>query len=249
MRVVVIGAGLGGLAAAAHLVRRGHEVTVLEREPVPGGRAGVFAEAGFRIDTGPTMITMPELLTGTFAAAGADIDRYVDDRAARPDVPSDVRRRFGAARAPRPRGHGRRDPRTSPALATRPRSASSATGSTRSTRSSSPPFVDSQLRQRVPGRPALAAGLADAPQGRLQAASTRSSPSFFEDERLQRVFSFHSLQAGRGAARRAGDARGAHVHGEHRRRVHRARRHARRRDRAWRGRSPTPVPRSGTTRR
>ncbi|HZI43966.1 MAG TPA: FAD-dependent oxidoreductase, partial [Ilumatobacter sp.] len=75
MRVVVIGAGLGGLAAAANLVRRGHDVTVLERELVPGGRAGVFAEAGFRIDTGPTMITMPELLRDTFAAAGADIDR------------------------------------------------------------------------------------------------------------------------------------------------------------------------------
>ena len=63
MRVGVIGAGLGGLAAAANLVRRGHDVTVLERELVPGGRAGVFAEAGFRIDTGPTMITMPELLS------------------------------------------------------------------------------------------------------------------------------------------------------------------------------------------
>ena len=70
MRVVVIGAGLGGLAAAAHLVRSGHQVTVLERDAVPGGRAGVFARAGFRIDTGPTMLTMPDLLADTFAAAG-----------------------------------------------------------------------------------------------------------------------------------------------------------------------------------
>ena len=77
MRVVVIGAGLGGLAAAANLVRHGHDVSVLERESVPGGRAGVFAAAGFHIDTGPTMITMPDLLRATFAAAGADIDRYV----------------------------------------------------------------------------------------------------------------------------------------------------------------------------
>jgi phytoene desaturase len=77
VRVVVIGAGLGGLAAAANLVRRGHDVTVLERELVPGGRAGVFAEAGFHIDTGPTMITMPDLLRSTFAAAGADIERYL----------------------------------------------------------------------------------------------------------------------------------------------------------------------------
>ena len=77
MRVVVIGAGLGGLSAAAHLVGRGHDVLVLERGSVPGGRAGVLAEDGFRLQTGPTVLTMPELLAHTFAAAGAEMDRYV----------------------------------------------------------------------------------------------------------------------------------------------------------------------------
>ena len=55
VRIVVVGAGLGGLSAAAHLSNRGHHVTVLERDAVPGGRAGVLAEAGFRLDTGPTV--------------------------------------------------------------------------------------------------------------------------------------------------------------------------------------------------
>lgn len=77
MRVVVIGAGLGGLSAAAHLVGAGHEVTVIERESRPGGRAGVLRESGFVLDTGPTVLTMPHLVEATFAAAGRDMSGYV----------------------------------------------------------------------------------------------------------------------------------------------------------------------------
>ena len=78
MRVVVVGAGLGGLAAAAHLVGDGHDVTVVERGERPGGRAGVVERDGFRLDTGPTVLTMPELLAEVFAAAGADMADHVD---------------------------------------------------------------------------------------------------------------------------------------------------------------------------
>ena len=77
MRTVVVGAGLGGLSAACHLAGRGHEVVVVDRESGPGGRAGVVEEAGFRIDSGPTVLTMVGLLEQTFAAAGAALEDHL----------------------------------------------------------------------------------------------------------------------------------------------------------------------------
>jgi len=77
MRVVVIGAGLGGLSAAAHLSNRGHDITVVEREAMPGGRAGMVIADGFRLDNGPTVLTMPNLLADAFNAAGADMAEFV----------------------------------------------------------------------------------------------------------------------------------------------------------------------------
>src|SRR5271163_756745 len=69
-RVVVVGAGFAGLAAALHLAGRGHEVTVVERENWPGGRAGRLDVDGYRLDTGPTVLTMPDIIDETFAAVG-----------------------------------------------------------------------------------------------------------------------------------------------------------------------------------
>ena len=77
MRTVVVGAGLGGLSAACHLAGRGHEVVVVDQESVPGGRAGVVEEGGFRIDTGPTVLTMVGLLEQTFAAAGTALEDHL----------------------------------------------------------------------------------------------------------------------------------------------------------------------------
>ncbi|WP_371621741.1 phytoene desaturase [Streptomyces sp. NBC_01116] len=68
--VVVVGAGLAGLAAALHLLGAGRRVTVVEQEDVPGGRAGLLRSGGFRIDTGPTVLTMPDLVEEAFAAVG-----------------------------------------------------------------------------------------------------------------------------------------------------------------------------------
>jgi phytoene desaturase len=69
-RVVVVGAGLGGLAAAIRLAVAGRQVTLLEREAVPGGRAGLLTQDGFRFDTGPSVFTMPHLVAELFELAG-----------------------------------------------------------------------------------------------------------------------------------------------------------------------------------
>src|SRR3954451_22373181 len=76
-RVVVVGAGLGGLSTALHLAGAGREVTVLERLPYPGGRAGVIADSGYLFDNGPTVLTMPNLLEATFDAVGERLDDWV----------------------------------------------------------------------------------------------------------------------------------------------------------------------------
>ncbi|ADB32916.1 phytoene desaturase [Kribbella flavida DSM 17836] len=69
--VVVVGAGFSGLAAALQLAGRGRRVTVVERDDVPGGRAGRRQVDGHHFDTGPSVLTMPELIEETLAAVGA----------------------------------------------------------------------------------------------------------------------------------------------------------------------------------
>ncbi|MEU8084735.1 phytoene desaturase family protein [Micromonospora sp. NPDC049101] len=77
-RVVVVGAGLGGLACALHLAGTGRQVTVLEREPVPGGRAGRLAVDGYEFDTGPTVLTMPDLIAEALGAVGEELHDWLD---------------------------------------------------------------------------------------------------------------------------------------------------------------------------
>lgn len=76
-RVVIVGAGLGGLACALHLAASGREVTVVERESVPGGRAGRLSIGGYEFDTGPAVLTVPDLIAEPLGAVGENLEDWL----------------------------------------------------------------------------------------------------------------------------------------------------------------------------
>src|SRR5215468_8745619 len=76
-RAIVIGSGIGGIAAAIRLQVRGYQVTLLEMRDKPGGRACVHRQDGFTFDAGPTIITAPFLLEELFALAGERLSDHV----------------------------------------------------------------------------------------------------------------------------------------------------------------------------
>ena len=76
-RVVVIGAGLGGLAAAIRLAHAGFPVTVLERNERVGGKMGTLTLEGFTFDTGPSLLTMPFIVHDLFASVGRKLEDYL----------------------------------------------------------------------------------------------------------------------------------------------------------------------------
>ena len=75
---IVIGAGLGGIATAARLARQGYQVTIYEKNDIPGGRAAVIERDGYRFDTGPTLFLMPEVFEETFRAFGERMDQHLE---------------------------------------------------------------------------------------------------------------------------------------------------------------------------
>ena len=79
-RVVVVGAGLGGLAAAARLARLRHDVTVVERSNVVGGKAGSFGRDTFRFDTGPSLVTLPATIRDLFRKTGKPVESVLELR-------------------------------------------------------------------------------------------------------------------------------------------------------------------------
>ncbi|MFO1151831.1 MAG: phytoene desaturase family protein [Alsobacter sp.] len=76
-RIVIVGAGMGGLSAAIALAARGVGVTVLERAAAPGGKMREVAVGDARIDAGPTVLTMRWVFEELLAEAGADFAREV----------------------------------------------------------------------------------------------------------------------------------------------------------------------------
>jgi phytoene desaturase len=195
--VVVIGAGLAGLAAALHLAGRGRAVTVVERDTVPGGRAGRIDIAGYRADTGPTVLTMPDIVEETLAAVGETLSGRLDLMRLEPayramfadgseldvhtdaDAMADAVARFaGAAEAD---GYRRLRAWLTELYAAEFDKFIAAN-------------MDSPLS--VAG-PALARLTAMGAFGRLEPAIGR----FLHDERLRRVFTFQSLYAGQSPRR------------------------------------------------
>lgn len=77
-KAVVIGSGFGGLAAAIRTQAKGYSVTLLEMRDKPGGRAYVYEDQGFIYDAGPTIVTVPFILTELAEVAGKRIEDYVE---------------------------------------------------------------------------------------------------------------------------------------------------------------------------
>ncbi len=75
---LIVGGGLGGLAAAIHLARQGRRVVLLEKNEQPGGKLSVVQREGYTFETGPSLLTMPWVVRDLFAAAGRDMAAYLD---------------------------------------------------------------------------------------------------------------------------------------------------------------------------
>jgi phytoene desaturase len=75
-KIVVIGSGFGGLAAANRLAAKGHQVSIFEKRDMLGGRAYQYEINGFKFDGGPTVITAPYIFDEIFAAAGRRREDY-----------------------------------------------------------------------------------------------------------------------------------------------------------------------------
>ncbi len=78
--VLIVGAGIGGIATAARLARNGYRVTVVEKCEMPGGRCGQMTVQGHRFDTGATLFIMPELYSETYSALGERMEDQLDLR-------------------------------------------------------------------------------------------------------------------------------------------------------------------------
>ncbi len=83
-KVAVIGAGLGGLAAALRLAAQGWSVCVCEQAATPGGKMNTWESGGYRFDTGPSLITMPWVFEALFEAAGTRMSDHLTFQSVHP---------------------------------------------------------------------------------------------------------------------------------------------------------------------
>ncbi len=76
-KIAVIGSGIAGIACAIRLACRGYNVEVYEKNDYPGGKIGEIINNGYRFDTGPSLLTLPELIEELFELANEDISKYL----------------------------------------------------------------------------------------------------------------------------------------------------------------------------
>ena len=75
-KAIIIGAGIGGIASAIRLQNKGYAVQVIEKNEYPGGKLTQFHKDGFRFDAGPSLFTMPNLVTELFEISGRKSSDY-----------------------------------------------------------------------------------------------------------------------------------------------------------------------------
>lgn len=194
MRAVVVGAGLGGLSAACHLRGRGHDVLVLEREATPGGRAGSFEQQGYRFDTGPTVLTMPDLIRDCFAALGTEMDDFLTLRRVDPMYRACFE--DGSTLYVR---HGREAMASEIRAFAGPQAVDGfhrfCDWLTELYHLEMPSFIDRNFDSVLDLARPIAPALRLARMGGFGKLSKRVA-RYFDDERLQRIFSFQSMYAG-----------------------------------------------------
>lgn len=83
-KVVIIGAGIGGIATAVFLAQKGYKVEVFEKNKTPGGRCGQLTKDGHRFDLGATILLMPSLYRKVFTALGMDLDLELETTSLEP---------------------------------------------------------------------------------------------------------------------------------------------------------------------
>lgn len=77
-KTVVCGAGIGGLVSAIYMAHKGHDVSIFEKNSVPGGKMGEYKREGYRFDTGPAILTLPHVFEEFFKSIGRNMNDYFE---------------------------------------------------------------------------------------------------------------------------------------------------------------------------
>lgn len=70
--ILIAGGGIGGMISALYLKKAGHDVTLVEKNERLGGRLAFVREKGYKVDEGPTIVLLPEMLKGILHEVGID---------------------------------------------------------------------------------------------------------------------------------------------------------------------------------